>query len=227
LYWRIGKLEDSISFLEEALEIQSQILVDAQLSRTLYNIGIARSLKGDYDLALQALKRSLKAQLALDGYVEVARINDAIGKIYLLQGDVEKAILCHQDALKVKKVLLGESHPGVIFSMMNLAAAHLTKGDIDLAIKGYRDAILSQKTTLSGISSESERNLAMIDLGDSFHKLGSILMKRNESAEAAKELREGADYYRRAGLAESDRRIIALMKTTQKTPVTLTCYGSI
>ncbi len=116
-----GKLEEGISHLREALQI------DPTYASAHFNLGNALVSRGELGEAIEQYRQALQIDPAHIG----ARTN--LGNALVAQGRLEEAMEQYQEALKIRL--------DVVQPHINLAHLLVRKGDLDEAIKHYRQAL--------------------------------------------------------------------------------------
>jgi len=253
VFWSTGRLSEAVESLEKCVAIRSRVLAQRKhrqrrrrasndsagsdderteredqkertdLSGALYSLGLARSLRGDYNEALDALNRSRDALLecldrkakfsgrdeaaaaaaaalasgrqdgrsalarsmdeqasrysseVADVEVELARVEDARGKVHVLMGDARSALDCHLKSYRSKSAVLGRSHPSALCSLTNAAEARSALGMWDEAESDLRD-VLAELKLLSykkGLSADARKKLEL-DTDNANRVLGEV-----------------------------------------------------
>lgn len=129
-----GRGQEAIAFGKEALEILEQALSPQPLAiaEALLNLSSYEYESGDYDNAELHLTRALSVWERHKGRrcVEVSTCLNNLGRLYEQRGKYSTGVLYHQEAVDIRKELLGE-HPETAFSLGNLGAA--LAGDLQWA----------------------------------------------------------------------------------------------
>lgn len=239
--WSTGRMSEAVDSLEKSVAIRRRVRTlrsktsgtsssadsgqkeGMELSNALYSLGLARSLRGDYDEALDALNQArdelLRSQSqllsssssssssvedlsqirddsalssalqAMDAQsareralrsaakVELARVEDAIGKVHLLTGDADSALRCHLRALEDKAEALGSnssSHPSVLSSRSNAAAARRALGRYDEAASELGEVLAAQKLALYRQRDPDAKKRLTMDIADTTRALGEV-----------------------------------------------------
>jgi len=222
----MGHLDDAIDFLEKALDIY--LKVDScggdfnpgqfDFGRIYYSLGIARFLRGEYDLSEILIEEALSIWQSLYGHRHVitAKAVDALGKIHLAKGCLDDSFSAHEKALRVKGVLMGSRHPTVLFSMINMASALRLKGEWDKSLKMFECIARVQEDRIKEPNGNTA--LSLIDFGNTLHLMGKLLTEMDRAHDGARELARALIYYKSAGLDAADRRVVSLMEYIQSLP---------
>ena len=64
-----------------------------------------------------------------------------IGGVYRRQKEYDKAMSCFRDVLKVRRTLLGDSHPSVSITLVSIAAVLRRSGKVEEANTYYSEAM--------------------------------------------------------------------------------------
>lgn len=139
-----GRGEEAIALGKEALEILEQNLSSQPpvIAEALLNLSSCEYEAGNYDNAETHLSRALFLWEQYKGRccMEVSTCLNNLGRIYEQREKYDIGVRYHQEAVNIRKVLLGE-HPETAFSLANLGAA--LAGDLqwDKATEALRQAI--------------------------------------------------------------------------------------
>ncbi len=104
-----------------------------------------------------------------------ARLMDTIGSVYRKLGFYEPATRLLQEALEIRRDLLGEEHVDVAASLNNLAGLYWSQGDFDRVEPLFREALTIRERILGPVHPEVARSL---------NNLGALHTERGEFAEA-------------------------------------------
>ena len=182
VFWRTGKTKEAISSLEKCLRFWEIVCsakgksstVCGERASTLYSIGLARIIRYEYAEAIEAL--TCAKEILLESYgkshVEIARVEDALGKCFLIEGNVTKAMEYHSRVLKTKTSLLGKGHPSVLVTKLNLAAVFRVTQELNKAISIYREVLSAQKLSFYGETDENTRQQLTSDIGTTLRLIG-------------------------------------------------------
>jgi len=104
---------------------------------------------GDTLTARALLDRGLTRARELTGQPEVrAQMVDVVGQLHAQLGDDEQARPLFEEALAIRRRLLGDAHVDVAASLANLAYVHSRGGRFAEAVRLYREAIAIQRPAL-------------------------------------------------------------------------------
>lgn len=168
--WRMGRLEDAIETLQSAVSTAEDYSGDAsqEVANLLFTLGMARSLKQEYEEAIDCFARMKHIMTNIYGpsHVEVARAVDAMGKVCILQGNPSQAIQFHSDALRVKQIALGPRHASVLQTQMNLALAFRADHKYQEALMQLSEVRSARKIALFKEADTEKRRSLAGDFGD-------------------------------------------------------------
>ena len=179
VFFKIGKVDECIVFFKNALRVHEYnvILEEGDPSRSLkiatvqYQIGLAQTLRREYDEAFVALKRACEIQSLVLGekHAEIAKTLDAIGKVYLLRKNYRAALACHEEALAIKRESSADKtskNQAMLTTLQNIAVVHVASMDMDSAMSAYVSVLEVQKKLInSGSDSfawEAAKTLAVL-----------------------------------------------------------------
>jgi len=192
--WRTGKLYEAIRSLEKCIKmrelvshIKGKSTKDCvELANAFYSLGLARSLHCDYEEAIRALTHAEDTLIGVYGesHIEVARIEDAKGKCFLMQGHSDKAMEYHHKALKKKIDVLGPINSSVLSTRMNVAAAHRVRQELDEAATVYREVLNVQKLSLQREIHPHKRKQLTDDIGLTMRMLREVQREKNRSLDS-------------------------------------------
>ncbi len=132
--WRNGRSDEAetLRLAQEAVARRERAARDSlALAKSLNNLGIIRSDRGEYDEAQAAYERALGLQEGALGleHVIVARTMNNLGLLRFRVGDYEGALSLFERALAVREKLLGPEHPDVAISLVTLGSLLREMGD--------------------------------------------------------------------------------------------------
>eukprot|EP00549_Striatella_unipunctata_P026055 CAMPEP_0118708206 /NCGR_PEP_ID=MMETSP0800-20121206/21728_1 /TAXON_ID=210618 ORGANISM="Striatella unipunctata, Strain CCMP2910" /NCGR_SAMPLE_ID=MMETSP0800 /ASSEMBLY_ACC=CAM_ASM_000638 /LENGTH=468 /DNA_ID=CAMNT_0006611313 /DNA_START=57 /DNA_END=1463 /DNA_ORIENTATION=- len=227
--WALGALDNASSCLADSLRINQRIAKalgnnvnkDLDVAKALYQLGLLQCLRRDFTSALQYLKKCESIQLDVLGSnsVEAARTMDAIGKVLLEVGNLDEALMCHEEALSVKQSVFGKRHASTVTSYLNLAAVHRVRAEYDTALNRLSSALSTQQyflamknSSLQGPSSNQShgsRASTALEVGMTLQMIAEV-QELNKDEEASRESFAGALLmYKGAGLGKEDSRVQA------------------
>jgi tetratricopeptide (TPR) repeat protein len=135
VYWSMGHLETAVDVLHQALgcyetdgRFTGEPVNKVAIANTYHQLGLCYALMGRYEYAMIAMDESEEILIQHLGKADddaIAKIMDARGKIYLLQGALDKAQDCHEQSLQIYKHTGGSP----ISTLNNMATVYATRGD--------------------------------------------------------------------------------------------------
>jgi eukaryotic-like serine/threonine-protein kinase len=144
-YRRQGQYDRSISFLEEALHLRTQMPGEssAKTASVLTELAISLRQTGDLDGADRALKRAL--QLSRENRDEhsiaYATLLTNLGRVEIQAGHALAAREHFEKSLALNRELLGPGHPEVAGVLIELSNVFLWNDDIQAAERAAREAV--------------------------------------------------------------------------------------
>merc|ERR1712141_745353 len=99
---------------------------------------------GDHEKAMDNLQKALNVRIRMQeeesqegrgnevkNNINIARIMNAMGNIYVATGKLETAQKLHKESLKIKRLVLGMSHTSVAISLIDLGIVCQKLGSLD------------------------------------------------------------------------------------------------
>jgi len=213
VYWSTGQLNLAIDFLKKALRVHeyNEVKVGKKLSESLpvasirYQLGLVYTLQRSFDQAMDCLIQARKIRERVHGraHLDVARTMDATGKVYLLQGDYQPALVTHEEAFRIKEGLNGnpERSKAMCESLLNISAVHRARNDLEAATFTYRAIVEIQKQALRDLKTRS----AILEVAGSLNTLGELYIACKQNGKAQDAYYEADLFYDAAGVAVEDR----------------------
>ena len=217
----IGKLDESIQVLEEALTKYYKLYPTCDIKqqpdqldigKVYYNLAIVHYLRCDYDLSMILMDNARSTWESVYGpnHITTARALDGLGKIYLAQGKINDAHHYHEAALRTKQNVMGKRHASTLFSMSNLASVLVQQGDHEKALRLLESVLWVQKERLLEPNGLNVSNL--IDVGNTLQKMASILVCVRRGDDSTWAYSQALSHYKSAGLDESDVRVAKILE---------------
>ncbi len=186
LYSYLGNYQESIKFLNQALEISEEIRYPTQTAKTLINLGTIYFRLRNYQKSIEYLNRAFKiADEAKEENLKAEALN-AIGVVYREQGNYEKALDNYQRALKINKNLKLKYE-----SAINLS----TIGELYKELGRYDDALRYLQQSLD-MTKELKSNL-MTAIVMSY--IGEVRFKQDNYKEALNLYNESSRMFEELG----------------------------
>ncbi len=110
--------------------------------------GEAQDYKQEQELGIEYYQKAVALQTELGLEVDLAASLNNLAFLYRSQGRYSEAESLYQQALQMKKRLLGESHPSVATSINNLAFLYRSQGRYSEAEPLYQQALEMRKRLL-------------------------------------------------------------------------------
>ncbi|WP_308776990.1 tetratricopeptide repeat protein, partial [uncultured Bilophila sp.] len=139
-----GEWEEAATLGERALSILEQNLPagDPRIADALLNLSSHQYAAKKYELAETNLKTALKLWEAKEGRrcFGVSTCLNNLGRICEERGETRQGVLYHQEAVDIRKEILG-IHPETAFSLGNCGAALAGDGQWDKAARTLEEAL--------------------------------------------------------------------------------------
>ena len=138
IFTKQGEYEESIRACREALSlVEGKASFEEALALT--NLGDARFQRGDYDQALDALRKGLEISERTGDHKGIAQSLNNAANVHLARGEYDQALEGYRKGLEIWEKL-GDLQ-GVAGSVSNAARVHARRGDYDQALEGYRRSL--------------------------------------------------------------------------------------
>ena len=146
---RLGDLDGSLMYYEEALVIREQLLGEyhQDVAQSVHAVAAIYDLKGDFVEAERLFQRALilRRKSLGDMHPDVAQTLNNLAAILDDMNRADEAEAFYVEALAIYKEVYGYQHPDVALSLNNLAALLDDKGDHEAALKLYEEALVITK----------------------------------------------------------------------------------
>lgn len=217
-HYRLGREDLAIQCIEQALLIRGRVDGNehTDMADTMQNLGQLYALCGNYEKAMDNFQKALDVRIrkqeeeSQDGRgdddnnnINIARIMNAMGNVYVATGNLEKARKMQEESLEIKRLVLGKSHASVAISLMDLGSVCHKLGNLDEAINHYKEALSIQR----------ENNYhpgRYIDLGVTSNFIGCLYKEKGDILKSRKVLTNALSYYKKSSLSSSHPCIVAL-----------------
>jgi tetratricopeptide (TPR) repeat protein len=176
--YQTGDYAGARAYHERALSIRQAVLgVDhPETARSLTEIGKALLFYGDVALARPYFERALAIQQAqLGDHSDTATTLNHLGFLFQRQEHLAEARRCHEQALRIRRSVLGSEHPAVVESLCNLAYIEYAEGNLDAAHILLQQALNVQRKATGDDHPETARVL---------NNLGQLLLAQGKLEEA-------------------------------------------
>ena len=223
VYWSTGALNEAVTFLRKALRVHEyqQVRAGHALRESLavasirHQMGLVYTLQHQHQQssslssslvkAHQCLAQALKIRERVlgKGHLDVARTVDAMGKVYLLDGDYQSALLCHERAFRIKENVMAypEKSKSLCESLVNIAAVQRARNDLEGAIFTSTAIVEMQKEELRA---ERTQN-AVVEVARALDSVGELYVASKQTEKAQNAYNEADRFYDAAQVAVQDR----------------------
>jgi tetratricopeptide (TPR) repeat protein len=188
-----GRYQEAERTLREALARQRRIYPAAHqdTARTLQVLSKVVNQGGNLAAAVPLMRAALSMQRELHGagpHPDLAEVINDLGLLLEESGAYDAAEQHFQDAIAMKRVLLGDRHPEIAMGLSNLAYVLQDKGKLAEAEETYRQALSMQRELLGA---------AHPDVANTLNNLAFVQYDRGKVAEALETEREALRTYRK------------------------------
>lgn len=119
---------DKSRYAEAEQSLQQALSLDPNNFTLHFKLAHAKREKGDIEGAIDRFKKALTLSQSLKEGAEVALIYDEIGICYFQRKEYEEALHNHNESLKMRRQIFGETHRDVATCYHNLAAVCFAQG---------------------------------------------------------------------------------------------------
>jgi len=175
LLHNLGDKATAYEYHLKVLDLAEQHDLQQQKARALVNIAIILKSRKEYHSALVMLERALDVFATLVDKPGVAYSLDGIAQVYSRLGKPEESLLCHQEALRIRRVL-GNQYE-ILLSLINTSAAMLENRQPKQALAVCGEALILAETGLKpNLRALVLQNLARshLDMGNPDEAMGVI-----------------------------------------------------
>ncbi len=172
-YGKLGDIETSIGFYQQAVEISRAIDDKYELAMNLGNLGTAYQMRGDWQKAFDALFKSLELRREVKHLRGEAMTLNRIGCLFKISGDANRALEYFAQALE----LFRQDNMSKNFeadTLENTGTAYLALNDTEKARDSFQKALEIVRKNKS-----RRREAALLN------RLGEVHLMLNETADAA------------------------------------------
>lgn len=194
-YSYIGETDKALSFFFKAVNVyemygDNNVEINSAISDTYNGIGFSYYILGENDQAISFYIKALEIQKTIpehsqDVGFEAILINN-IARAYFKKGDIEKAFIEQEKALKMQLKIYGEESIDVARSYNNIGLIYLKTNDFDKAYE-YLYRALNVRISLTGDN--------RLDIADSNVNIGDLLYKKGEYRDSINHYSVAYNYY--------------------------------
>lgn len=131
-----GKIDESLKYLHESLEIERKYSGERNIATSLSNIAYIYNNQGDIPKALEYYHKGLAIQEKYHDSIGIARSLNNIGFIYQNLGDSTKALEYYHQSLSIRQKI--NDKMGIAVSLSNIAEIYDEGGNYKKAIEFYK-----------------------------------------------------------------------------------------
>lgn len=144
VYLMSGAHKKAMKLFEESLHARRKVLgfVHLDVASTLFNMAFLHQSRNRLDKALKCLEEALKIrQLRLPDSEKVAVTHEKIGNLARGIGKTKKAENAFTEALRIRKIIHGQSHEAVATVLQEIGDLMDDLGEYEDAMKHYVEAL--------------------------------------------------------------------------------------
>ncbi len=191
--WKGGRVHggDALPSAQEAVALATALEPDGvTLARSLTGLGQVHRVRGEYERALDPLRRALavrRARLGGDDPLVANSLNN-LAIVADQMGDVDQALPLYHEALRIREATLGPAHPQVARLLSNIAIAYDRRGDYLRARESYERALrVLEEAHASAddpdrVNTQNNLVLLLLSMGDATR--ARVLLERVVAADA-------------------------------------------
>uniref|UniRef100_A0A7R9TJX7 Kinesin light chain n=1 Tax=Prasinoderma coloniale TaxID=156133 RepID=A0A7R9TJX7_9VIRI len=196
----LASLEEVLRLLRAEAEPSNEAIAN-----TLDYIGEVQERQGALDPALASYEEVLRLRRAAvkkpsDGAIAAALEN--IGFVQGKLGALETARKKHQEALDIRRKALGDDHPRVALSLLNISDACNKMGRHDEALAAAEESMRISRAALPFLASAADVRDVRHNLGIAINNAGEALHGLGRFDEAIAKCEEALDVYAVVGLRD-------------------------
>jgi signal transduction histidine kinase len=192
IYMQLGRYQEGLANLQEALEIRKEINDKVGLARSYNNIGQISFIQGNLDEALNYFLLSLDFRQQERDSIGILYSYISIGEVFQRKGDFEQAFDYYNKASEFGRA---------IRNTKGIALTHLKRGSLYEDINSPLRALNQYGLAMEIYQDIDDKNL----LGQTYNKIGSVLISQASYDSAVVVLTKALDNGKQSSSAESVR----------------------
>jgi tetratricopeptide (TPR) repeat protein len=190
---RLGRLPEAERALRDSLAIQRGLYsgANADVARTLQDLSLVVSKRGDLKNALPVMEQALAMQRELRGALPHPALAETLNNLGLLlynSAEYQRSGALLEEAVAMKRKLLGERHPEIAVGLNNLAMLMQDKGDLARAESMFRQALTMHRELVGNEHPE---------VANTLNNLAFVLYEEGQVTAALSAKRESLAIYQR------------------------------
>jgi len=162
VYWRLGLYEQAKSLLQQALEIQRNVLGEKhpEVSESLNGLAIMHYAQGDYPLAEKLFREALASRRQQEHEeLNVANCLNNLAMTLKAQEKYDEAEPMYREALAIRREILGNENKEVAQSLNNMGKFLYDQGKIEEAEPLLRESLTMNRVLLGEEHPDISANL--------------------------------------------------------------------
>jgi eukaryotic-like serine/threonine-protein kinase len=147
---RAARYREARVHLEAALGIRRRVFGDQHplTASALLNLAVSYQDEGQLDEARSHLEAARAAVAGIEESAVYPKILNNLGNLETSAGKFTRALRHHEDALAIRRRLLGPDHPDVASSLHNLGGVYADMGDSERALELHQSALDQRRRSL-------------------------------------------------------------------------------
>ncbi|XP_058807206.1 uncharacterized protein LOC131673320 [Phymastichus coffea] len=133
----LGRLDEAFVILQDVLERQSEVLglYHPLVLRTQFLVAHSLEEQCRYSEAVPIYQELLKLGLSATGIASMPlKLHNSLGSIFMLEGNVDKALKHYEEVLKITENAYGSDHPQTLIAKSNVGSLYYKKKDYNKAL---------------------------------------------------------------------------------------------
>jgi eukaryotic-like serine/threonine-protein kinase len=169
---RMARHGEARTHLEAALAIRRRVFGDQNplTASALLNLATAYQEEGRLDEARTHLEAARAALAGTQEHSVYPKILNNLGNLETSAGNFDRALRHHEDALAIRRELLGPEHPDVAISLHNLGGVYTDMGQPERALELHQRALDLRRRTLGEDNRWTASSLGSV--ADDLRRLG-------------------------------------------------------
>jgi tetratricopeptide (TPR) repeat protein len=146
----LGDEAQAITCLQQAARLFPDHTDDTTRARTLNDLALALSRRGDQNEATALLEQALAMEQRLlpGDHPDTATALNNLASCHNRQGEYGRAARLYEEALAMQRRLLPEDHPSIATSLHNLASCYDSQGEYGKAVLLHEEALAMRRRVL-------------------------------------------------------------------------------
>ena len=185
--YQAGRYEVALPLAQQVVGIREKGLgrTHKLVALSLVNLGAVQQKLERYDEARRSYRRAL-AVYEEDAAANARQVAQVLDSLAFIEKDIGRAIEFHERSLELKAKAVGAESRDAAATLYPLGHLYELRGDLDKAAQSFRRFIaVGEKVKLSNAS----------DVGAAYFRVGCLMRKKGEEAEALKHEERARDFF--------------------------------